>query len=318
VEEPDQHSLDAVVSVIIPALHEAAAFGACASALRAQTFPKRQVEVLVVDNGPAHGAQSRIEELLRLLAPLPAKVLNEPRRGSYRARNAGVAASRGRILAFTDADCIPAIDWLQRGVDHLERHPRTDAAAGRIQLFVADDDRRTGSELYELFHAFPQERYVADAGFGATANLFLRRSAFDRLGGFDASLASGGDADLGRRLHAAGMVMDYVGTAVVRHPARRNWRELRAKIERTTPGALVLHYRSGASRWKWLQYSVRPLRPPVRLLWRSRHDARWRSRREFARYTATLLLVRITTTRVRLQALIAASRSNAKRRSEPR
>ena len=81
----------------------------CVGALREQTYPADKTEIVVVDNTPEFELSERAEMLA------PARVLHEPLKGSYAARNCGIDNSTGEILAFTDADCIPAPDWAGRG-----------------------------------------------------------------------------------------------------------------------------------------------------------------------------------------------------------
>ena len=69
-----------------------------------------------------------------------------------------------------------------------------------------------------------------------TANMATWRAVLDRVGGFDETLPSGGDAEFGRRVRAAGGRQRYAPAARVRHPARVSWPELRAKQRRVTRG----------------------------------------------------------------------------------
>ena len=91
-----------IVSVVVPMLNVEAYLERCLVSLANQANPGAGVEVLVVDNGSTDGSPEiarRFEGKVRLL--------REPVRGAYRARNHGVAAARGDIVAFTDADCVP-------------------------------------------------------------------------------------------------------------------------------------------------------------------------------------------------------------------
>jgi cellulose synthase/poly-beta-1,6-N-acetylglucosamine synthase-like glycosyltransferase len=46
--------------------------------------------------------------------------------------------ARGEIVAFTDSDCIPATDWIEKGVDNLLRIPNCGLVAGEIAVFFKD------------------------------------------------------------------------------------------------------------------------------------------------------------------------------------
>ena len=109
------------------------------------------------------------------------------------------------MLAFTDADCLPRPDWLSRGVDRLLAGSGPSFAAGRIQLFPSRPGRPTSAELFELAEGFPQESYVREQGFAATANLLVTRETFDLVGPFRAELQSGGDREWGTRAGSRGV-----------------------------------------------------------------------------------------------------------------
>lgn len=293
-----------LASVIIPVLDHRAGLSRCLDALAQQRLRPDEFELVVVDNGPAEGAISRISEIEKMLVGFPnALVVRQPQEGSYAARNLGLAVARSAVLAFTDSDCLPEPDWLHAGVSYLERHPDFDAAAGSVEVFARQSRRRSGVELYELRHGFPQEKYVYAAGFGATANLFVRRATFERIGIFDATLRSGGDREWGYRLHAGGLLMAYVPDAVVKHPARTCLRELSTKINRITSGDAVLRQREGWSRLTWLRYALGPLRPPLRTVWRARQDPAMLSLGEVVRYGMAFIVARWVTVASRLRCL---------------
>ncbi len=215
------------VSVIIPVLDDQPRLDRCLAALAAQSYPGDRFEVVVVDNGSDPPIQ---------VPPGRARVVVDPRPGSYAARNTGVQAARGTVLAFTDADCLPEPEWLERGVARLRAVPRCGLVGGAIELFPRDQDRPTAAELCELMTGFPQQRFVERDRFGATANVFTTREVVDQVGGFDPSLMSAGDVDFGTRVHAAGYRIVYGPDARVRHPARSSMRTLLQKVVRVEVG----------------------------------------------------------------------------------
>jgi hypothetical protein len=89
-----------------------------------------------------------------------------------------------------------------------------------------------------------QERNVLQSR-GVTANLFVGRQLFDELGGFDASLPSGGDYDLVRRSVERGARLAYAQDAVVRHPTLDDCRAFLGKIWRTNRCAALRRARAG-------------------------------------------------------------------------
>ncbi len=217
------------VSIVIPVLDPQPSLARCLRALARQSYPAERFEVIVVDNGPVPSVALAAEGLRA------ARVVHEPKAGLYAARNRGMADARGAILGFTDADCVPADDWIECGVKAVRRLERPGLVGGRIEIAVRDPQRPTPAELYETVLGFPQEAYVA-AGFSTTANLFTTVRAVDRIGPFDERLFSGGDVDWGRRAGRASVPVLYAPDVRVSHDARRTARELYRKAVRVAGG----------------------------------------------------------------------------------
>jgi len=201
------------VTVVVPVLDGAAVLGGCLDALAAQRGPS--FEVVVVDNGSRDGSA----ELARR-HPLAPRVVHEPRRGSYAARNAGIRAARAGVVAFTDADCRPEPDWLHEALSALAD---ADLVGGAVEAVVSA--RPTVWERYDRATYLDQERTVRDESYAATANLVVRAEVLRAVGGFDPALASSGDLDLGRRATATGYRLVHAPRARVRHVARRTARQ---------------------------------------------------------------------------------------------
>jgi hypothetical protein len=90
------------VSVVVPFYNAERSVEDCIAALRAQTLAPPRYEIIMVDNNSTDGSA----DLVRKYPDV--RLLSEEKQGSYAARNRGVAAARGAIVAFTDADCRPA------------------------------------------------------------------------------------------------------------------------------------------------------------------------------------------------------------------
>jgi glycosyltransferase involved in cell wall biosynthesis len=246
------------VSIVIPLLDDAARLRICLQALERQTF-ELPFEVLVVDNGSEHDPR----RVLGAFAGV--RLLREPRPSSYAARNRGVRDARGEVLAFTDSDCIPAEDWLERGHARVMALAEPAFVAGRIDVFAQEPADPTPAERYEQLHAFPQRRFAEEMHFAATANLFVRRDVFARVGEFSDELISSGDREWGQRAAARGVAAVYADDAPVRHPARRSLAELARKARRVQAGLAQLRRIRGESLGPGA--AIRPLlRPPIRTI----------------------------------------------------
>lgn len=200
--------------MIIPVYNSPEQLRECLVALAEQSFPRDRFEVIVVDNGSPESHRPIVE------AQPGCIYLEERQPGSYAARNRGLLAARGEILAFTDADCLPQPNWLFEGNRALAEHAECGFVGGRVEIFPVNSERPTAVELYDMAMGLRQDSNVDRWHFAATANMFTRRSIMDRVGPFNSTLKSSGDLDWGQRATAAGALGHYEESAVVRHPAR--------------------------------------------------------------------------------------------------
>lgn len=219
----------------MPAYNPGRTMEHCLSALaRQRGVEDLRIEVLVVDNGSNPP-----------LALGNATVIRHELPGSYAARNAGIRASSGEILAFTDADCEPTETWIAEGAKAIRAVGAPEAiVAGRVVLLASPSP--TAAERFEQRYAFQQKGNLAE-GFGVTANLFVTRSTFATVGFFDEALRSGGDREFGLRARSLGVVTTFAEGAVVKHPARRTVRALLSKARRVAGGLVQLDRRQRTS-----------------------------------------------------------------------
>ena len=226
------------VSVIVPVLNDPGGIRTCVGALVDQTYPVGAFEIVVADNGSTVETRETIERL-REAAGDRLRVVVEPRRSSYAARNRALAAARGALVAFTDADCRPAPTWLAHGVRALQAQGGG-CVGGRIVVTYRQVPPNP-CEYWDSAVRLNQRAYVERSGFAATANLFAEIAVFARVGPFRADLLSGGDREFGKRLGRAGERLSYAPDAVVEHPARATLRDLYRKTVRLARGHRTLH-----------------------------------------------------------------------------
>jgi len=224
------------VSVIIPVYNNAQGLARCLRCLERQTVPRETFEILIVDNGSNDDSADVAQKA-------GARVLVEAKPGSYVARNRGIAESRGRVLAFTDSDCLPRPDWLEKGLQAVDALPEPGYVAGAIAIVFLQADRPTAAELYDSVFYFDQERYLARSHFAATANLLVTKEALYKVGPFDVSLKSGGDLEWGNRARSRGLKAVYCPIATVDHPARATFGSLCDRALRIEGGLRQLRRR---------------------------------------------------------------------------
>ncbi len=203
------------ISIVIPAYNAEETIEECMIALADQTIPRAEYEIIVVDDGSA----DQTGEVARSHG---AVVLRQANSGPAVARNRGIAAARGEIVLFTDADCAPAPDWIEQMVDPLS-DPRIVGVKGvyrtRQQNLVA---RFIQFEYQDRYDHTARSDYV---DFIDTYAAGYRRAVLVGSGGFDTSfpLASTEDQELSFRLAEAGYKMVFNPRAVVYHRHPESW-----------------------------------------------------------------------------------------------
>jgi GT2 family glycosyltransferase len=203
----------------------------------------RDLEVLLVDNAPRTSATRDVVESLH--DPRLRYVL-EPRPGLSRARNAGIGAAAGGLLAFTDDDVRVDADWIEGLARGLTRSPSVGLITGtvapteletRAQHYFENKVQWGGAYVPRLFdlgenrHEHPLYPYAAGL-FGTGANFAITRRAFERVGPFDAALGAGSPVDGGEdldyflRVLRSGLSIAHEPAALVWHSHRRDDEDL--------------------------------------------------------------------------------------------
>lgn len=217
----------------------------CVESLLSNDHPR--FEVIVVDNAPAE-ASTRREVDDRWGNDARVRYVLEPRPGAARARNAGIRAGGGQVVAFTDDDVVTDRSWLRVltsefgdervwGVAGLTVALRLDRDPAvwfeQVSGFGRGDARRTCNLRSR---PAPTRLFPFTPPFGASNNLAVRAAGLRTIGGFDERLGpgtptrGGEDLDLLTRLILAGGTIVYRPDAVVRHEHRDSVRELREQL----------------------------------------------------------------------------------------
>ncbi len=233
------------LTVIVCTRDRGKALATCLAALEAQRSPPG--EIIVVDNSADANAAV-------VCAGWPGvRYVHEPQPGLSFARNAGVAAATGRLIAFTDDDVTPRANWTAEIV-HAFATNSAEAITGLVLASRLDTEAQRAFELLNgglvaRFHPLLfDSRFFAETveygaqvwRIGAGANMAFRKSVFDRVGGFDTRLGAGAsgcseDSEFWYRILATGGACFYEPRAVVFHDHRADWvgleRQMRAYME---------------------------------------------------------------------------------------
>lgn len=214
-----------MISVIIPHLNQPEALERGLTALDRQEGLAVPHEVIVVDNG----SQSMPTEIC---ASHPnVTLMKQPIPGPGPARNMGVAAAQGDILAFIDADCVASPTWLATIEGHFTRSPDATVLGGDVHILQVDPAHPTMLEAYESVFAFRMKEYIQTKGFTGGGNLAVRGWVFHAVGEF-LGINIAEDTEWGQRASRMGYRVRYDPSMIVQHPARRTFAELREKWSR--------------------------------------------------------------------------------------
>ncbi len=225
------------VSVIIPVHNDPYGIQQTLRSLFRQDYPKKQYEIIVVDNNSNDDTISMIQ---KTVSEFEGNVIveTEEMQGSYAARNKGFSVSRGEIIAFIDSDMTVGSDWIYKGVQCFT-NKKKDYVGCNIEIYSS---KKIPSlwEKYDIILGFPIKNYMKIDGYAPTACLFVARNVIEKAGNFDSRLLSGGDCEFGNRARSHGFKMYFDQDNIMYHPARNSFSSLFQKQKRVTPGQIRL------------------------------------------------------------------------------
>jgi O-antigen biosynthesis protein len=227
------------VSVVVTTCAMPRQASRCVASILAGAHPP--LEVIVVENRPDG---SRTAETLRERFKNDARVryVEEPSPGLSRARNAGLRAARGEIVAFTDDDVVADRRWLGAIAASFAMAPDASCVTGPILPLALDfPEQVTFEQFATLGKGFQRQVYVAErppaddplfpyaAGrFGTGANIAMRAQIARAIAGFDVHLGAGTvsrggeDLDLFIRILRGGGTIVYEPRALLHHEHGRS------------------------------------------------------------------------------------------------
>lgn len=191
-----------IASVVIPTRDRPLPLESCLAALDAQTIAER-LEVVVVDDGSVDG-----QTVAAVVARHPrARLIRQNGQGPAAARNAGGRAARADVLCFTDDDCVPEPQWVERLLEAIAQD--VDVVAGKT-LSISGPL----AEASEVISGAP----AAAEPFAASNNVACTKAAFEGVP-FDESYphAAAEDREWSTRLVANGRTLGVQPSARLLH-----------------------------------------------------------------------------------------------------
>ncbi len=224
------------ISLLIATYNRAEALIEALQSVVQQTLPPAEWECVVVDNRSTDDTAARFAAFAAAHPEKQLRLVREERQGLSHARNCGIAASRGALIAIIDDDERINPEFLEAYLTLFEHYPEAMSAGGRVIACYEEAPRPRWMSRFteepianpmdygDKVREFPAERIPAGG------NMAFRREVFDRFGLFNPELGRVGDrliggeeSDLFERLRIAGAKCYYVPRAVMWHliPARK-------------------------------------------------------------------------------------------------
>ncbi len=198
------------VSVIVPAFNAAGTLGECLAALLKQSVARSSYEVIVVDDGSLDATA----DVAARYCGEGVQLVRQDNQGAAGARNTGVAHAAGDLLLFTDSDCVPQPDWIERMVAAFA-DPETVGAKGTYLTC----QRRLVARFVQIEYEdrYDRMRDQERIDFVDTYSAGYRRDIFQQNGGFDVSVRFVEDQEFSFRLAEKGYKLVFVPEARVSH-----------------------------------------------------------------------------------------------------
>ncbi len=201
------------ISVVVPIFNRRDYVRQQIAALEALEYPRDRFEVIVVDNGSTDGAWEEACALAER-GKIAARCFRNPSEVKLPSvsRNFGVKCATGDLVAFTDSDCAVSPGWLTAAAAAFTE------GVGVVYGRTVSEEQARRPVFHHTLNVNPRKTYAE------TCNIFYRREAILRAGGFDESLISvlkgpvwGEDTDLAYRVLELGYRSGFCGGAMVVH-----------------------------------------------------------------------------------------------------
>jgi glycosyltransferase involved in cell wall biosynthesis len=195
-------------------------------------------ELIVVDNNSTDDTKSVIENFAPKM-PLPLRYCFEPDQGLSHARNTGIDFAKGRLIIFTDDDCIVDANWIIEILAAFRSDPELAILGGRVERYNHADKPVTLRQLNEERRfSSPQQVFTLLPG----CNMAFRRSVVDMVGKFDVNFGAGKkipsaeDSDFFYRAYRLGYKMVYLPKVLIFH---NHGRRTNLQVDKLTRGYVI-------------------------------------------------------------------------------
>ena len=219
------------ITVVIPTYKRPQLLERCLLALLRQKFNKREYEIIVVSDGPDMVTRQLIEKIAKGRATNLRYLSLLVKKGPAAARNYGWLNARGRIIAFTDDDCLPDKNWLKEIFNNIQSVNFEAAITGRVIVLPGNRP----AEYEQSIGGLETADFIM-------ANSACTKAALIKVGGFDEQFNTAWreDSDLEFKLISENIPVKNVESAIVVHPVRQaRWGESVKEQKKTLYNALL-------------------------------------------------------------------------------
>lgn len=182
-------------SICIPTLNEEKYIGGIFGCLEKQTF--RDFEVIVADGKSSDNTK---KEVMKFSDKLPVIFLESPKRGVSFQRNYAAKSAKGKYIIFFDADVMIEDDFLQKINSYLEKED--------IDILTTWNKPMSSKPIDEFIYLFMNifmlELIKKKSPGAVGVFICVKKSSFEKIGGFRENVNFGEDFDLAKRLHDSG------------------------------------------------------------------------------------------------------------------
>jgi succinoglycan biosynthesis protein ExoA len=224
------------VSIVVPCYNEEGTIGTLLQAILYQTYPCREMEVIIADGLSEDASRDVIRQFQRAQPDLAVRVVENPRRTIPSSLNKAMREARGEFLIRLDAHSVPIPEYVELCIDDLKAGKGTNVGGvwnirpggtgwmARGIAGAASHPLGAGDAMYRLgARAGP----VDTVPFGA-----FRREVFERMGGFDETLLTNEDYEFNLRIRQSGGLVWLDPRIASTYLARPNLRALAAQYWR--------------------------------------------------------------------------------------
>lgn len=213
------------VSVIIPTHNRKEELRKLLVSLQAQTYPKENFEIIVVDDGSTDGTDSFIKEITSKFGGRINYIFLPKRNDSPIVRNIGAQEAKGMIFSFIDSDCIAHPDWLKNIVEEFNKNSKIGCLGGPERTKYDD------SFLVKC-NSFSVTSFLTTGGirgkngiklgkyYPRGFNMSIPMKVFKEVGGYDPCFRHSYDIELSFRIKEHGYDLAYCPGAIVYHKRR--------------------------------------------------------------------------------------------------